>query len=31
MIADEVVEKLAVNPMFAMAESVKTGLPQSEN
>ena len=26
MIADEVVEKLAVNPMFAMAESVKRGL-----
>ena len=25
MIADEVVEKLAVNPMFAMAESVKPG------
>ena len=26
MIADEVVEKLAVNPMFAMAESVKPGV-----
>lgn len=25
MIADEVVEKLAVNPMFAMAESIKPG------
>ena len=25
MIADEVVEKLAANPIFAMAESVKPG------
>lgn len=31
MIADEVVEKLAVNPMFVMAESVKPGFLQSED